>query len=93
MSVSNANESLAVFRVSPLSVASALLCCLIEGRGDIPAKAADMLIAYFHWPGGAGTHDGFTVLEVLNQALRLCSTPGAACPELGAQLFRMMLLR
>ena len=82
-----------MFCVSPPSVASALLCCLTEGRGDIPAKAADMLITYFRWPGGAGAHDAFTVLEALNQALRLCSTPGAACPELGAQLFRMVFLR
>lgn len=77
----------------PPSVAAALLCCLVEGRGDVPAKAADMLTVCFHWPGGARSQDGFTELEVLGQALRLCSTPGTACPQLGAQLFRMVLLR
>ena len=79
--------------VSPPSAVAALLCCLIEGRGDIPGKAADMLTAYFRWPGGVRSQDDFTVLEVLNQALRLCSTPGTASPEIGAQLFRMVLLR
>ena len=82
--------------VAPLpspSVETSLLCCLVEGRGDLPAKAADMLSVYFHWPAGRSAQDGFTELEVLNRALRLCSTPGTACPHLGAQLFRMVFLR